>query len=199
MSDPVLRKISEEEYLRTEETSPVRREYIDGFVYTLHGDDALDDAPNAQAGATSRHGLICMNIGAGLHRAALRQGCRLYQSDMRVRIPQPGFTRYYYPDLVLTCRAVDDQATFLTEPCLVVEVLSPSTRDLDRREKLLAYTALPSVQGYLLVDTATRAARLYLRNGDQWDEQYEEGEGTLRLPCLDIPLSLDDIYAGVTL
>ncbi|GMA14477.1 Uma2 family endonuclease [Deinococcus metallilatus] len=195
MSGPALRTMTEEEYLRTEETSPVKREYVWGFVYALHG----EDSPQARAGATSRHGLISMNIGAALHRTALRQGCRLYQSDMRVRIPQWGGVRYYYPDLVLTCDPVDDAATFLTAPCLVVEVLSPSTRDLDRREKLLAYTALPSVQGYLLVDTATGAARLYIRNGDGWDEHYEEGEGTLNLPCLNVPLSLDDIYEGVGL
>ncbi|WP_102125710.1 Uma2 family endonuclease [Deinococcus planocerae] len=194
MSDLALRKISEEEYLRTEELSPYRREYIDGFVSALHG----EDTPNAQAGATSRHGLICMNIGSALHRIALRQGCRLYQSDMRVRISQPRFTRYYSPDLVLTCDPVDDDATFLASPCLVAEVLSPSTRDLDRREKLFAYTALPSVQGYLLVDTATRAARLYVRNGEAWDEQYAE-EGELRLPCLDVPLVLSDIYEGINL
>lgn len=195
MSDPALRKISEEEYLRTEELSPFRREYIDGFVYALHG----EDSPNAQAGATSRHGLICMNIGSALHRPALRQGCRLYQSDMRVRLSPPSFTRYSSPDLVLTCDPVDDDATFLSTPCLVVEVLSPSTRDLDRREKLFAYTALPSVQGYLLVDTATRAARLYVRNGEVWDEQYAEEEGELSLPCLNVPLALSDIYEGIHL
>ncbi|WP_264776766.1 Uma2 family endonuclease [Deinococcus aetherius] len=195
MSDPALRKISEEEYLRTEELSPFRREYIDGFVYALHG----EDTPNAQAGAASRHGLICMNIGSALHRVALRQGCRLYQSDMRVRLSQPRFTRYYYPDLVLTCDPVDAAATFLPSPCLVVEVLSPSIRDPDRREKLFAYTTLPSVRGYLLVDTATRAARLYVRDGDRWDEQYAEEEGELRLPCLNVPLALSDIYEGIDL
>lgn len=193
MTSSALRKISEEEYLRTEELSPFKREYVDGFVYALHGDDAV----NAQAGATSRHGLICMNLGSALHRLALRQGCRLYQSDMRVRLPQPGFTRYYYPDLVLTCDPVDDDATFIDTPCLVVEVLSPSTRDLDRREKLLAYTALSSVQGYLLVDTATRAARLYVRQGEGWDEQYAEGEGELRLPCLNVTVTLDEVYEGL--
>jgi Uma2 family endonuclease len=195
MSSSALRKISEEEYLRTEDLSPFKREYIDGFVYALHG----DDGPSTQAGATSRHGLICMNLGSALHSSALRQGCRLYQSDMRVRIPQSGFTRYSYPDLVLTCDPVDDAATFIGTPCLVVEVLNPSTRDLDRREKLLAYTALPSVQGYLLVDTVVRAARLYVREGDAWAEQYTEEAGTLHLPCLDVALSLDDIYAGVNL
>lgn len=195
MTSSALQKISEEDYLRTEELSPFKREYIDGFVYALHG----DDGPSAQAGATSRHGLICMNIGSALHSTALRQGCRLYQSDMRVRVPQPGFTRYYYPDLVLICNPVDDAATFISTPCFVVEVLSPSTRDLDRREKLMAYTALPSVQGYLLVDTAARAARLYGRDGNAWVEQYAEETGTLYLPCLDVELSLEKIYAGVNL
>lgn len=195
MTSSALRKISEEEYLRTEESSPFKREYVDGFVYALH----RDDAANAHAGATSRHGLICMNLGSALHQVARRRGCRVYQSDMRVRVSQLGLIRYYYPDLVLTCDPVDDGATFLDSPCLVVEVLSPSTRDLDRREKLFAYTALLSVQGYLLVDTAARAARLYVRQGEGWDEQYVEREGELKLPCLDVKLTLDEVYGGVRL
>jgi Uma2 family endonuclease len=195
MSAPALQTITEEEYLRTEEDSPVRREYIWGFVYPVHG----EDGPQAQAGATSRHGLICMSIGASLYRPALKAGCRAYQSDMKVRIPQFRGVTYYYPDVVLTCEPLDDDATSLESPCLIVEVLSPSTRNLDRREKLLAYTDLPSLQGYLLVDTATRAARLYTRNGEKWNEDYVEASGSLKLPCVDVELSLDEIYESVNL
>lgn len=194
MSDPALRTMTEEEYLRTEELSPFKREYVWGFVYALHG----DDTPTAQAGATSRHGLICGNIQAALHRPARTGNCRLYQSDMKVLISQFSGVRYYYPDLVLTCGPVADAATSLDSPCLIVEVLSPSTRDLDRREKLLAYTTLRSLQGYLLVDTAMRAARLYTRAGERWNEHYLEDTGTLALPCVDVSLSLDEIYSGVT-
>lgn len=158
-----------------------------GFYICLHG----DDTPTAQAGATSRHGLICGNIQAALHRPAKTSDCRLYQSDMKVLISQFSSVRYY-PHLVLTCGPVDDAATSLDSRCLITEVLSPSTRDLDRREKLLAYTTLHSLQGYLLVDTAMRAARLYTRAGERWNEHYLEDTGTPALPCVDVLLSLNE-------
>lgn len=194
MASSALQKISEAEYLRTEEHSLFKREYVDGFVYALHGDDTA----NAQAGAVSRHGLIATNVLAALHRPALRQGCKVYASDMRVRI-QTGGTRYYYPDVVLTCEDMADEARYASSPCLIVEVLSQTTQVLDRGQKLSDYTALPSLQGYLMVDTATRAARLYTRQGEGWDEQYIEDIGVLRLPCVDVALTLDDVYEGTSL
>lgn len=189
MTSSPLQKISEADYLRTEELSPFKREYVDGFVYPLHG----DDAPHAQAGALSKHGLICTNLIAALHRPALQQGCRVYASDMRVRVQAMG-THYYYPDVVLTCEPMDDEAMYASSPCLIVEVLSRSTQDADRREKLWAYQQLPSLQGYLLVDTATRAARLYTRSSEGWSEEYAEGQGVFMVPCVNVGLSLDAIY-----
>ncbi|GGL75593.1 hypothetical protein GCM10010840_12150 [Deinococcus aerolatus] len=194
MTSSALQKMSEAEYLRTEELSPFKREFVDGFVYALHG----EDTPNAQAGAVSRHGLIATNVLAALHRPALRQGCKVYASDMRVRI-QTGGTRYYYPDVVLTCEDMADGARYASSPCLIVEVLSQTTQVLDRGQKLSDYTALPSLRGYLMVDTATRAARLYTRQGEGWGEQYVEDTGVLRLPCVDVALTLDDVYEGTSL
>ncbi|MBZ9715108.1 Uma2 family endonuclease [Deinococcus multiflagellatus] len=194
MTDSPLKKISEAEYLRTEEVSPFKREYVDGFVYALHG----EDGPVAQAGATSKHGLLCTNLVAALHRPARQKGCRVYVSDMRVRADALG-TRYYYPDLVLTCEDMADEARYTEAPCFIAEVLSLSTRDTDRREKLWAYQQLPSLQGYLLVDTATRAVRLYRRDAEGWRDAYAEGQGQITLPCVDLTLSLDEIYDGVNL
>ncbi|TNM71518.1 Uma2 family endonuclease [Deinococcus radiopugnans] len=160
----------------------------------MHG----KDTPNAQAGALSRHGLIGTNLIAALHRPALRQGCKVYASDMRVRIQARG-TRYDYPDVVLTCEDMADDARDASSPCFIVEVLSQSTQVVDRGQKLSEYTALPSLQGYLMVDTATRAARLYTRQGEGWGEQYVEEAGVLRLPCVDVELTLDDVYEGTSL
>lgn len=185
MTTSALRKISEEEYLRTEETSLVKREYVDGFVYPLH----------AQAGAVSKHGLISSNLVAALHRPARRSGCRVYASDMRVRYSETDL-RYYYPDVVLTCEDMPDAARYAEAPCLIVEVLSETTQDTDRREKRLAYTQLPTLQGYLLVDTEVRAVRLYTRTESGWDETYLEDEGEMDLPCVGVKLTLDEVYEG---
>lgn len=193
MTSSPLKKLSEAEYLSSEPSSSHRREYVDGFVYTLPA-----DAPTAQAGATSRHGTVATNLVAALHAPARRSGCRVYASDMRVRIPTHG-TRYYYPDLLITCEDMPDDARYTNAPCLIVEILSDSTQDTDRREKLWAYQQLPSLQGYLLVDTGTRAARLYTRTGNSWSEDYVEGAGALTLPCVNISVSLDEMYDGTAL
>lgn len=118
---------------------------------------------------------------------------------MLVRIDEGRKVRYYYPDFVITCEEVDDNASYLRSPCFITEVLSKSTRNIDRREKLNDYTALPSVQGYLLVDTALRSARLYTREGEEWREDYAEGEEELLIPCVDMPVLLADLYDGTAL
>ncbi|WP_424949313.1 Uma2 family endonuclease [Deinococcus sp.] len=195
MSDPALRKMTEAEYLETEAVNSYKREFVDGFVYALHG----EDTPHAQAGALSKHGLITLNIAAVLRSLARKHRCRVYASDMSVRISGASVLRaggplYYYPDVVLTCVPVDDNARFLEQPCLVVEVLSESTKNIDRREKLHDYRTLPSLQGYLMVDTVVRAARLYVRDVEGWREEYIEGEGSLALPCVDVAMTLEDMY-----
>ena len=94
---------------------------------------------------------------------------------------------------------VDGAATSLDSSCLIMEVLSPSNRDLDRREKLLAYTTLRSLQGYLLVDTAMRAARLYTHAGERWNEHYLEDTGTPALPLhRRFAQPERNVYGGVT-
>lgn len=185
MTTSTLRKISEQEYLTSEETSPVKREYVDGFVYPLH----------AQAGAVSKHGVICSNLVAALHRPARSKGCHVYASDMRVRYSEMDL-RYYYPDVVVTCEDMPDDSRYAQAPCLIVEVLSETTQDTDRREKRWAYTQLPTLQGYLLVDTAARAARLYTRSDGGWNDEYWEGEGEMELPCIGLRVTLDEVYEG---
>ncbi len=184
MSGPAFRTLSEEDYLRTEETSPVKREYVDGFVYV-------------QAGATNAHNLICSNIHFALYQPARAKGCFVYQSDMKVRIRTARGTKYYYPDLVVNCTPLPSETLYLTEPCLVVEVLSKGTHKIDESYKAEHYLSLDSLQAYLLVDARSRAAALYRRTPEGWT--YELVEERTLLPCIDVELTLDDLYAGVSL
>ncbi|WP_345459964.1 Uma2 family endonuclease [Deinococcus carri] len=112
-------EMTEEEYLRTEPHSPVKREFVDGYVYPLHGPTL------AQAGASSGHG-----IGAALLPRARQAGCRVYTSDMRVNATKPTGKRVYsYPDVVVTCEPMPREITFSLEPCLLTEVLIPTGSD----------------------------------------------------------------------
>lgn len=185
MSEPALKRMSVAEYLRTELESPVKREYVDGFVYPLHG----------QAGASKAHTRISGNIYVAVHAVALAQRCRLYQSDMKLLL---GNRRtFFYPDVMVACGPDSSEDNFETEPCLLVEVLSPSTAANDRLGKFNAYTALPSLQTYLMVEQAERRVYVYQRQGAAWALEELSGQGQIELPCLGRPLSLDEIYIGL--
>ena len=173
------------EYLRTETESLVKREYVDGFVYALHG----------QAGASKPHSRICANITEALNPDARRMGCRLYQSDMKLRLSSS--TTFFYPDILVACGPDDPDDNFETEPCLLIEVLSPSTAANDRLGKFSAYTALPSLQTYLMVEQAERHIYAYERRGSDWVLSELQGTGEVSLSCLGTALSLDQVYIGM--
>lgn len=193
MSEPAYQHMTEEEYLASEEISPVKREYVGGYVYALHGDTL------AQAGASSRHGEVALNIASTLQPQARKQRCKMYASDMRVNCTTPTGKRvYYYPDVVATCEPVDGRATSVSAPGLIVEVLSPRTRHTDLTDKIWAYTSLASLQTYLIVEAETRFVRAIERQPDgSWQERELKDTGEIKLPYLGATLTLDDVYDGV--
>ncbi len=104
----------------------------------------------------------------------------------------------YYPNLMVVC-APDPHPLYKESPCLVVEVLSPTTRRVDLLEKKERYLALPSLEGYLLVETTRKEVLLYRRSPEGWSlEAFGEGE-EVALPCLGGALSVDAVYEGVPL
>lgn len=193
MSEPAYQHMTEEEYLASEELSPVKREYVGGYVYALHGDTL------AQAGASSRHGEVCVNLILALGPSTKKRRCSIYQSDMRVNCTTPvGKRVYYYPDVVATCEKVDGKAASISAPSLIVEVLSPRTRHTDLTDKIWAYTSLESLQTYLIVEPDTRLVRAIERQPDgSWNERELNDTGEIELPHLGATLTLDDVYDGV--
>ena len=173
-----------EEYLAGELHSELRHEYIDGQVY-------------AMTGASRAHGLIANALAFALTPAARRKGCQLFTSDMKLRLEMGGKTVFYYPDLLLSCDPQDRETFFTRAPCLIVEVLSESTARIDRREKLLAYQGLPSLQTYLLLEQGVARAELY-RRANGWCVEYVE-QGSIRIDCLDMDLALAEVYADIQL
>lgn len=84
-----------------------------------------------------------------------------------------------------------------TAPCLLVEVLSRGTANIDRHAKYAAYTALSSLHTYLIAEQTERRVYAYQRQGESWKLTEYVGEGVIPLPCLGMELTLDEIYAGV--
>ncbi len=184
MTEPALRKVTEEEYLSLLETSPEKYEYIDGLLY-------------AQAGSSLPHLRITRNISRLLANATQGGPCWAYSSDMKVRISRLGRTFYYFPDVVVVCTPHDDLKVGEQNPCLVVEVLSPSTRKVDLTYKMQDYLSLPSLQGYLIVDSEARAAELHRRTPNGWE--LELVQDSAKLPCVNLTLTLEEIYDGTSL
>jgi Uma2 family endonuclease len=174
--------LSVEEYLACEREGDVRHEYVNGYVYAL-------------AGGSSRHNRITGNIHVHFWQLAQGKPCRVYQEGMKLRT---GESVFYYPDVMVVCGKPEPDPFFETEPCILVEVLSPSTKATDLREKLVAYKSLPSVQTYLIVEAERLAVRHISKGeGGRWQQEDLTGDGDIPLPCLDGVLSLPQIYQGV--
>ncbi len=173
--------LSIQEYLSLEEASELRHEYVEGYIY-------------AMAGGSSHHNRIALNIAA--HFLNLASGkCRVYQEGMKLHIKERVF---YYPDVMVICEKPEPHPFYETEPCILIEVLSPSTKDIDVREKLLNYTSLPSMQTYLLVDAERFAVRhIWRDNEGHWQQEELAGDGEIKLPCLKGVLTLAQIYRGI--
>ncbi len=179
-----VESISVQEYLAGELESDVRHEYIDGAVY-------------AMVGASDRHGLIALNIAAALRPHVRGTPCQLFMADMKVRVQLQGKTIFYYPDLILSCDHNDRHPYFRACPCLIVEVLSASTRRVDQQEKLTTYITIPSLREYLLIDQDRELVRVH-RKSAEWIGQTITS-GSVRFACLDVELPMDLIYEDVPL
>jgi Uma2 family endonuclease len=172
--------VTVEAYLESEKTSPVKREYVGGQLYAL-------------AGASKRHNRIAGRIFSRLLPVAEAQGCQAYISDMKLRVAEKVF---YYPDVMAVCKE-NSHPLYVEFPCLIVEVISPSTAATDRREKLEAYLKLDSLQSYLLFEAEAPRVMGYTRTGEGWLEQLWEDKGEVPVACLGLALALEDIYAGL--
>jgi Uma2 family endonuclease len=175
--------LSVDEYLALERESSVRHEYVGGEIY-------------AHAGASERHNIIALNVAASLRVAARGTPCHVFMSDMNLRVAEDVL---YYPDVMVVCDETDADPYVKHRPCVVVEVLSPSTEKIDLREKLLAYRRLDSLRAYIMVHQDRRRVLSHLRdeNGAWWPRDVA-GDGNVSFPCPESVLTLDDIYEGVT-
>jgi Uma2 family endonuclease len=136
-----------------------------------------------------------MNIAARLWGAAGDGPCHVYGSDMRLRI---GNDAVYYPDVQVVCDPGDAEEMYKIAPCVVVEVLSPSTQPIDRREKLLAYRRIESLQAYIIVyRDEMRVMRHYRDEKGAWFDAQVSGEGNVPFPRPELVLTLAEIYRGL--
>ena len=172
------------EYVELEETSVVRHEFLDGQVW-------------AMAGGSPEHAAVAANVVALLHSHLRGRPCRVYTSDLRVRVAATGLGTY--PDVTVICGRVESdsadprQRTALN-PQVLVEVLSPSTEDYDRGEKLAHYKRIPSLREVVLIAHDERRVELWSRVDDAWTLDVARGDASIVVPSLGCTLELAEVY-----
>lgn len=170
--------MTEDEYLRTEPLSAVRREYIDGRVY-------------AMAGGSTNHNILSTNVLRKLGNHLEGTPCITFMSDIKVSIGQS----YVYPDVIVDCSPTTNEG-FATSPVIIVEVLSKSTRKLDTSTKLLRYINLPTLKEYVLIEQDFVAVQV-LRKQNHWQSEYFYLGDQVTFDSINLTLSVEDIYARV--
>lgn len=177
--------ISVEDYLAGELTSPIKHEYLGGFVY-------------AMAGARYAHILIATNVVSALHARLRGKKCRALNSDAKIRVSSATQIRFYYPDASVHCRPNPHDDSFQEEPNVVVEVLSNGTRRIDEGEKRDAYLTIPSLSAYILLEQESATAVVFRRTKDGFvREDYEGMNAVIPLGEIDAMLPLAEAYEGV--
>jgi Uma2 family endonuclease len=179
--------LTPEEYLKLERKAEFKSEYSSGHVYVL-------------TGASWNHLQIVANLTTILRPPLRARGCTALPSELKVWIAAR--RKFFYPDITIVCgrpQFYDERQDVITNPTLIIEVLSDSTAAYDRGDKFLAYQQLDSLRGYVLVSQHQPAVEQYVKmeNG-AWQYMAHIGlESSLTLPAVDCPLALSDVYADV--
>lgn len=174
------------EYLAREQASATKHEHLNGEIF-------------AMAGGTPEHGLMAVNVASVLRGQLAGRRCRVYNSDVRVRIRATGLATY--PDGSVVCggleRDPEDENSILN-PVVLVEVLSPGSEAYDRGEKFAHYQAIPSLREYVLVSYQRRRVEVLRRNDDgTWTLRDVRESGVAELSSIGCRLPLDEVYLGV--
>jgi Uma2 family endonuclease len=177
-------RMTVEEYLEFEENSPIKHEYIDGEIF-------------AMSGPRLGHGAIVTNLAAAVHFHLRGGTCRAFASEIRARLEAEQKNIFYYPDLMVVCGNLDMDADHVIHPRLVVEVLSPSTRRIDKNEKTMNYRCIASLEEYVLVEQK-RPEVIIQRRSDQWVPQVLTSlEEVAEFRSIAFSLELKQIYEGL--
>ncbi|MGH9120461.1 MAG: Uma2 family endonuclease [Acidimicrobiales bacterium] len=173
-----LAVMSVADYLPWEESQPTRHELVGGRAY-------------AMSGGSERHGLMSAFLFSLVASGAYAAGCRPFSEGRKLRVAAGDL---YYPDLLVVCGPAGNDL-YETDATFVVEVLSPSTRSIDRREKLRGYQTLPSIQAYAMVEPDVRRIEVARWTADEvaW-VAYGDGD------IFDVPYatwSVDSIYETI--
>lgn len=174
-----------EDYLTLDRNSKnARYEYLDGELRML-------------AGGSTYHSAIIANLTITIGRFLENSPCWMYNSDIRLQLSE---SRYVHPDVTVSCDERDQEPDDIIHyPCLVVEVLSPTTETSDRGEKFFYYQECSTIQDYVLADSQSIRIEVYHREEDGWKLHTYGPGSTVRLESLDIEFPINAVYRGMRL
>lgn len=177
-------KISVEDYLESEKSSPVRHEYVEGEVV-------------AMAGASDNHARISSNLIALLVTHLRNSTCDTFANDIKVRVRQ---NVYYYPDILVSCEENPENQYFRNNPTLIIEIISKLTARVDRTEKVFLYQQIPSLQEYVVIDQYRMEVQVHRRqeNGGWITYFFNESDDIVEFTSVDLQIPLPEIYRRVT-
>ncbi len=179
--------LSLEEYRNLETRAETKHEYHNGEIIEM-------------TGGSINHNSILINLIVLLKLALRGTNYRLQSSDLRLWIPQ--YNRGLYPDLMIIAGEPlfsDNRNDEILNPCLIIEVLSPSTSGYDRGDKFRYYRSIPQLNQYLLVSQGEILIESYSKTSENnWLlQEYTPARGIISLDSLGISLNLADIYEGI--
>lgn len=177
-----------DEYAELEKTSEERLEYFEGNIWSM-------------AGASPNHEAIVANVIANLKMALRGRECRVFSSNLRIKVPE--YPPYRYPDVSAVCERPVYEEFFglemLVNPALIVEVLSNSTEAFDLNEKFTYYKSIKSFNEYLLITQTQPHAVLFTKQGENaWlHREFNDLNDKIYLSSLDCEISLKEIYETI--
>lgn len=177
------------EFLEIENAALEKHEYYKGEIFSM-------------SGAGARHNIISVNILVSLGIALKGKSCRPYGSDMRIHIP--GNSLFTYPDISIICGDVitlkEDENT-ATQPTIIIEILSPSTKNYDRGVKFMLYRDNPALKEYILVDSQSIHVEHFAINKEGlWQlKEYNKPQEEISIETLNVRLLLEDVYEATKL
>lgn len=176
-----------EEYLTLEEAADYKSEYIDGKIFPM-------------TGGSTNHNQIALNFSTELNFAFKKLDYRIFMGDIRLWIPQKRI--FTYPDVMVLAGEPEyysDRTDTITNPILIVEVLSKSTSSYDKGEKFDAYRIIHTFQEYVLIDQTRVYLEQYFKSAKkQWTlREYDEEDNAIALNSVNLQISFSDIYNKV--
>ena len=186
MSSQPKHSYSVEEYLALDREAEYKNEYLAGEIF-------------AMGGASPKHVLIAGNTAREFGNRLRDTNCQVYSADLRVQADVGN--AYHYPDVAVVCgrpEYLDKRKDTVTNPLVIVEVLSPATRNYDRGDKFASYRRLDSLREYILIAQEACHVEHFVRKEGCWEfTEIDDRLGNLMVPTLDIVIPLTEIYAKV--